>query len=220
MLAVGTGLGSAAIVYNDDVRGHAVVPLEAGHVFVPAVGLADPLRKEEQNLFQFMAEKHSAQVYGPEYECFASGKVRRRRRRENTHMCSSSYLFFVQGLANLYEYTSGGKQLAASEVAQRAVAGTDEAADAALLLHYRYLVRCAQNVCVTLQLREGIFWAGDNGVANAPWIRRHAQQLRGEFLHHHKAEWIAETPLYIQTQQTNFNLIGAIFRAELAFPAK
>ncbi len=72
---------------------------------------------------------------------------------------------------------------------------------------------------MTLLLKDGIFWAGDNGVANAAWIRRHEAELRQEFLHHHKAEWIAETPLFIQTVQTNFNLIGAIYQAELVHNA-
>ena len=124
----------------------------------------------------------------------------------------------MQGLAHLYEWASGGKQLTPAEVARLAVAGSDAAADKALLLHYRYLVRCAQSLCVTLLLKDGVFWAGDNGVANAAWIRRHEQELRHEFLHHHKAEWIQDTPLFIQTVQTNLNLVGAIYQAELAHP--
>ena len=75
VLAVGTGLGSAAILWNADLRGFAVVPLEAGHTYVPAYGEANPLRKEEESLFAFLAQKHSQQQHPPEYESFASGKV-------------------------------------------------------------------------------------------------------------------------------------------------
>ncbi len=76
VLAVGTGLGSAAILWNSDLRTFSVVPLEAGHTFVPAYGDAHPLRREEESLFAFLAERHSQRQHPPEYESFASGKAR------------------------------------------------------------------------------------------------------------------------------------------------
>jgi glucokinase len=120
-------------------------------------------------------------------------------------------------LSDLYEFCSGGKHIAASDVARLAVEENDETASRALMYHYRYLVRCAQNLCVTLLLKDGIFFAGDNGVANAPWLRRHVKELHEEFFNHHKKDWIQHTPLFVQTKEINFNLMGAIYQAEMHF---
>lgn len=117
----------------------------------------------------------------------------------------------------MYEYCSGGKRLSAAEVAQLALAETDPAATRALLLHYRYLMRCAQTLCLTLLLKDGVFVAGDNGVANAAWLRRHVPELRTEFLNHPKRDWIEKTPLFAQTKEMNFNLLGAVYQAEINF---
>lgn len=132
-----------------------------------------------------------------------------------------SFFFFYfelqKGLAHLYEFCSGGNLLVPAEVAKAGVAEVDAAASQALLLHYRYLMRCAQNLCVTLLLKDGVFFAGDNGVANGPWVRRNFDQLHAEFLNHSKRDWISETPLFAQTKETNFNLLGAIYQAETNF---
>lgn len=116
-------------------------------------------------------------------------------------------------MGDLYEFTSSGKTMNPAEVAKGAI-NKDKDAEKALSLHYRYLARCSQNLCVMMLLKNGIFWAGDNSVSNIDWIKRNMEVLREEFLHHHKKVWIKDIPLFIQTQKLNLNLIGSIFLAE------
>ncbi len=77
VLAVGTGLGSAAIMWNSASKNFTVVPLEAGHSFVQAYGPSHPGFKEEEKLFKFLSEKNFEGKFAPEFESFASGKVER-----------------------------------------------------------------------------------------------------------------------------------------------
>ncbi len=99
------------------------------------------------------------------------------------------------------------------ELARSALAGERNAHDA-LRLHYRYLTRCSQNLVVTLQLLDGIFWCGDNNIANQEWIRANADELHSEFRAHSKPGWVAETPLWSQTVSINLNLHGAMYKAQ------
>ncbi|ELR23790.1 group A glucokinaselike, putative, partial [Acanthamoeba castellanii str. Neff] len=82
----------------------------------------------------------------------------------------------------------------------------------ALLIHYRFLMRVAKNLCVGLQAK-GMFLAGDNQVVNNPFFEKHLPEMRAEFLDHPKPDWIDKVELYTQTESFNINLHGALYYA-------
>ena len=209
VLAVGTGLGGGAVIWNNASQSFSIVALEPGHVLVPSVGSADSqIANEEKRLFDHLAGEAWKNSHVPEFEHFASGRG-----------LESLYRFCISEEKRNDEKCQSvdlSELINAAKIAERGLKEKG-AAERALSLHYQYLARCAGTVCTMALLKRGIFWAGDNGVANIAWIRENSKMLRKEFLNHPKADWFEETPLFAQTKELNFNLIGALSQAEINF---
>lgn len=239
VLAAGTGLGTAAVVWLSSTSSWTVLGCEGGHATIYPLGSGQVgPRRKEQRMLNF-AEKcfNRGREHGAEYETIVSGEGLRRmyqwaQRERQRPMRDDESLDVVIEEDNVWmshldhqhhEHDDEGKKKqqvfvpSAQQVAQWGVSGEDEDASSALMWHYRYLARCTQMLCVTMMLKDGVFWAGDNGVSNKEWIQNNAHLLREEFANHAKKDWIRDTPLFIQTKSLNFNLQGAIFQAELLF---
>lgn len=64
MMAVGTGLGTAAIIW--DGNKFIVTPLEGGHAIVQSYGLKHPEYEEEKRLFDHLSCKRYNGEFPPE----------------------------------------------------------------------------------------------------------------------------------------------------------
>lgn len=98
VMAVGTGLGTAAIHAVRSAHVH-ITPMEAGHSLCQAVGAAHPGYEEERDLFASFAKSHGRPDLPPEYEDFVSGRglaalyawVRARRNDKTTEVGVESF---------------------------------------------------------------------------------------------------------------------------------
>jgi len=193
VLAMGTGLGCGLLNYTSS--GHEVVALETGHTTLSPLGPSHPEYKDEQSLLQFLSNKIYNNQHSPEWEDICSGR----------------------GLVSCYEWASrknpnASKGLQSIDVVKLAMENKDEEAQKALLLHYKYLFRSAQQQSIAFQCK-GVFLAGDNQVYNDPFVVQHVNQFKAEFLNHPKQHWISESAVYRQTKSYNLNLLGCLFRA-------
>ena len=90
------------------------------------------------------------------------------------------------------------------------LAGTGNAiAERALWYHYAYLAQGTANLAVCTGAK-GVFWAGDNQIANGEFVDKIAKDLSQEFLNHPKRAWLEPLPIYAQTKKFNVNLEGTI----------
>ncbi len=90
----------------------------------------------------------------------------------------------------------------------------DEFAKQAMWIHYKYLMKAAQNISVMVPSVKGIFLAGDNQVHNDAFFQSKQEELKEEFLDHTKREWLDKVTVWRQTQSNNFNVQGALFIAK------
>lgn len=64
---------------------------------------------------------------------------------------------------------------------------------------------------------KGIFFAGDNQVANDPFVRSHAKELYGAFLNHPKKAWLDAIVAYRQVKSMNLNIAGTFYYVKTYF---
>jgi glucokinase len=193
VLAMGTGLGTALLQQDLLSRSprHSVLPLEAGHSLVNELGPSHKEYATERDLIQHLSKKLYNGKTTIEYEDICSGR----------------------GLGYVYEYFTK-ESLSAAEIVKRA-SGTppDNIALKALQIHYRYLLRVAQSLCISTQAK-GVLLAGDNQVSNLSFVRSFVSALKEEFLNHVKVSWLQPVTVYTQTKSFNFNLAGALHFAK------
>jgi len=195
VLAAGTGFGVGLLVkLGPDFQ---VYPIEYGHAILPPLGIDHPYKELDERLANYLSHKLYAGKFAPEYEDIVSGR----------------------GIAWVYEFLVQGKSdcptgLSAAEIVSAATFDPpNKYAVQALTIHYRILMRAAQNVAVALQVKGGLLLAGDNQVANDILFRSLAPELKAEFLNHPKRHWIENVPVYAQTKLFNINLFGTLFVA-------
>jgi len=194
VLAAGTGFGCGLLIKLG--AQFQVYPIEYGHALLPPLGTEHPNRDLDERLSNYLSQKLYAGRYAPEYEDIVSGR----------------------GIGWVYEFLVQGKTdcpsgLSAAEIVFAATNDPpNKYAVQALTIHYRILMRAAQNVAVALQAK-GILLAGDNQVANDPFFRSLAPELKAEFLNHPKRHWIENVPVFAQYKLFNINLFGTLFVA-------
>ena len=199
VMAMGTGLGVGVLLDNAETREKScftVLPMEIGHTLVTHFGEKHPRYESDSKFLQWLSRK----VYGGEHSA------------EFEDICSG------RGLAWTYEFLTGGTVAEPKDIARGASSG-DKLAEEAMLTHYRFLLRVAQNTCVGLQTK-GVILCGDNQVHNHAFVRGHAGALLDEFYHHPKQNgpaghrWLDGIPIFIQKSYVNANMIGCVCVAE------
>lgn len=195
--AVGTGLGVGLLMALPGMlSGFIVLPLESGHSQFHPLGEAHPRSAEEKDMMSFLSQDIYGGKHSLEYEDIVSGRGLERLYR----------------WAAKYHEVENPPALTPLEISEAALKGECKHCEKALRYHYLYLARASVTLSVILQAR-GVFWAGDNQVANEKFVDAVREELVEEFLNHTKQEWIADVPIYTQTRSFNINLEGAIFIA-------
>eukprot|EP01111_Echinosteliopsis_oligospora_P007329 TRINITY_DN2217_c0_g1_i1.p1 TRINITY_DN2217_c0_g1~~TRINITY_DN2217_c0_g1_i1.p1 ORF type:complete len:374 (+),score=114.69 TRINITY_DN2217_c0_g1_i1:93-1214(+) len=192
VLAVGTGFG-AGILFHTKAAFH-VYPIEFGHALVTTVGVDHPDYSLERDLIEYLSRSLYDGKYAPEYEDAVSGR----------------------GIVTVYNYlikdvSDAPKNLHAGQVVKEATQGNTYAAKT-MAIHYRWLLRAAQNLAVSMQCK-GVLLAGDNQVTNDPLVRFLSSDLHKEFMNTQKIEWIKDVPVYAQFKEFNINIFGTLFVA-------
>jgi len=83
----------------------------------------------------------------------------------------------------------------------------------AATIHYRFLLRNAQMLCIITQAK-GVFLAGDNQVHNKDLVFSIAQTLKEEFHCHDKTQWLHPVKVFSQTKPSNLNIMGTLLVAK------
>uniref|UniRef100_A0A384E136 Glucokinase n=2 Tax=Naegleria fowleri TaxID=5763 RepID=A0A384E136_NAEFO len=197
VLAMGTGLGTGLIVGSAGGKFN-VIPLEAGHVHIATPGVNSEHFKEERERIEFLSQKIYGGAYPIEYEDICSGR--------GLEFC---YEFEIRNDPNAVRKT-------ASQIAESY--STDTYARQAMITHYRYLMKAAQNIAVLIPTCRGVFFAGDNQVFNEDFFKEHLSILQKElFQTHQKKHWLTDLKPYRQMKEYNFNVKGCLQKArELA----
>jgi len=195
IVAAGTGLGMA-LIYMHKGR-FEILPCEAGHCLISAV--ANDQTEEEKQLVQYLGEKLYGGKTAIEFEDIVSGRgishvyswlTREKNEKPDSWLCSET----------------------PAELVSAAIAGSDDNAKKALELHYRYLARACQNLAVAVQAK-GIFWAGDNQVANYKFVDEIEKEVEEVLYNHPKTAWLRETRIFCQNKELNVNLVGTLYFA-------
>jgi len=195
VLAAGTGLGVGLLVKLGN-HPFQVYPLEFGHALIGPLGNNNPEYDIDTKLLRYLSDKLYEGKHAPEYEDVVSG-------RGLTYV----YDFLVKDPSHV---PSG---LSAAEILTAATTHPiNEYAVKALHIFYKVLIRNAQTLAVAAQAK-GILLAGDNQVANLPFVKSIAEELKAEFNNHQKQHWIANVPVYTQHKLFNINLHGTLFVA-------
>jgi glucokinase len=189
ILAMGTGLGTGILLFRDGE--FRVFPLEAGHCKATFPGRASQEREKDVSRLEYLSKKIYNSKFSIEFEDICSGR----------------------GLESCYEFEMSKekdfKPLASKEISQESMTGNKHAEEA-MMAHYRYLMKAAQNITV-MTVCKGVFFAGDNQVNNEPFFNSHCQQLQEEFHGHVKSDWLKNMVSYRQVETCNFNLQGAFY---------
>jgi len=206
VLAMGTGLGCGLIRYDSSKGRHFVFPLETGHTTLTTLSTSNNNSKEEQSLLSYLSDRIYSGQFCIEWEDICSG-------RGLVHCYQ--WLTYQRKLEHdLSSSLDSETNLDAMEVARRALSSSnpDVLAIRAMYLHYSYLIRCAQQLCVGL-VAKGVFLAGDNQVFNDPFVSEHGKKLEQDFLMHSKQAWLQGIPVFRQIKKYNLNLLGCIYVA-------
>ena len=182
MLAVGTGLGVGLLTHPYSGSDFQVLPLEGGHVLLNTVGVDHEFHAEEQDLLQFAGRELYGGKFSIEYEDLVSGRgvlllynwIAKRHPEAPALTETGQGTDASHSLALLRGLTQcrGGTRVVAKNACSDPPCPY---AAKALLLHYEYLMRCAQNLSIGLN-SKGIFLAGDNQVANRNFVFKYACQ--------------------------------------------
>ncbi|KAL9642940.1 hypothetical protein ABK040_010633 [Willaertia magna] len=197
VLAMGTGLGTGLIMGNSGGK-FTVIPLEAGHVHIGTPGLNSDNALEERARLDFISQLVYDGKHPIEYEDICSGR----------------------GLEYCYQFEirndSNASKKNAAQIAESY--STDPYAKKAMLTHYSYLMRAAQNIAVMIPSCRGVFFAGDNQVYNEDFFKESLAEMKHElFGTHQKKHWLTDLKPFRQMKEYNFNLKGCLQKArELA----
>jgi len=195
VFAMGTGLGIALLLVTKHAQKHEVLSLEFGHILHAGLGAMNEDASEDKELLRYLSAKLYGSQFVPETEDICSGR----------------------GLEYVYEWICSKNPEAphfasAQEIAKESLEGNFFATKA-MLYHYKWLFRSAQNLCVGLQA-QGVFLAGDNQVNNNEFVNKYKKQLRDVFLNHPKRAWIENISFFAQTKVINTNIEGTIYYAQ------
>jgi len=189
ILAMGTGLGTGTILSRKEGT-FSILALEAGHCKATFPGRSSKDREKDVYRLEYLSKKIYDSKYSIEFEDICSGR----------------------GLESCYEFETlnmNQKKLTSKEISQESLQGNKYAEDA-MLAHYRYLMKAAQNITV-MTVCKGVFFAGDNQVNNEEFFSKYSGVLQQEFNAHVKSEWLESMVAYRQVEPCNFNLQGAFY---------
>lgn len=194
VIAPGTGFGTGSIVETPTTSGESfqqVISSEVQHMQIP------PLDETHAKMIQIIQAKKEDRFY-LNYEDFVSGQG-----LEDTY----------NALLRLNGKKPNGKT--AAEIAEEAVAGSNEIAMQTLNYFYRVTGRLIQTMGLVLQPYGGIFLCGTSTVKNADFISQsgllaevHKSMVRKELLE--------QFPIYVVTKE-NINIAGGLWAAEKLF---
>lgn len=199
VLAMGTGLGVGLLLRNGS--NFDVVPTEFGHTLITQYGRTYPYASEDYEFIKWLGETVWEGQHLAEFEDVCSGR--------GLH---AAYKWICRNAPE-----READKMMPKDIAELAKKGDKMAVDA-MFLHYKFLFRVAQNICVGMQTK-GVILAGDNQVFNNWFVQSEKERLMSEFKWHPKQnpkdKWLDGIPIFVQTKSVNTNMIGCICKGKI-----
>jgi glucokinase len=196
--AMGSGLGVALIVKSGMLAVPLVLPTECGHIQIPPNCDQHHDSQLEDDLLQHISNHYYNGTQHPEYKDIASGRG-----------LPLVYQFFVERETGEYVPI---ESLDAGIIASNAKKGSDNVARLALLWHYKMFVRGAKAIA-TAMCCDSVVLALDSQVKNSSFVQEISDELKDEFYHFIRPDWMNGIRVYAQRQMLNFNVIGTDYMA-------
>jgi glucokinase len=196
--AMGSGFGVALIVKSGMLTVPLVLPTECGHIQIPPNCDNHPDSKLEHDLLQHISNHYYSGTQQPEYEDIASGRG-----------LPLVYQFFLQREKG---ENVDIESLDAGIIAGNAKNRSDPIARLALLWHYKMFLRGAKAIA-TAMCCDSVVLALDNQVKNSWFVNEISNDLKEEFYHFIRPDWMNGIRVYAQSKLLNFNVIGTDYMA-------
>jgi glucokinase len=195
VLSIGSGFGTSFICRRDCADHNCVISSEAGHSQAICCAESDPMYQEEIDFIQFVSQKLHGGSHQPEWEDFCA----------------------CRGLELAYEFIKTKRrkiELATfpdyAEIRQSALEGTDPDSLLAFRMHYRFVIRAAQTLALSIQCQR-VFLISNRQVKNIDVVKQIAADLKSAFEDHPRPQWLRKVVVYMQARQSNFSLSGGLF---------
>lgn len=195
VLSIGSGFGASYICRSGCNDYNCVVSSEAGHCQVMLCNNEhDPLYQTELSFIKFVSQKLHSGSHQPEWEdlCATKGLV-------------LAYMFLKRqrnpGQTDFPSY---------DEIRERALSGNDGDAVTAFRMHFRFIMRAAQTLCLGIPCQR-VFLISSSQVKNYEILKGLADELQQVFEDHPRAEWFKSVKVYTQKALSNFSLSGGLF---------
>eukprot|EP01080_Neovahlkampfia_damariscottae_P003442 gene3442-6091_t len=200
--AMGTGLGTAVIRFNPNDKSFSVLTLEGGHCKATFPGRKAENRSKDMKRLEYLSKNLYNCEYSIEFEDICSGRG-----------LQSCYEFEILEQENEKKLNSGESKsklnITYLLVAKASLEGNKYAFEA-MMAHYRYLMKAAQNISI-MTVCKGVFFAGDNQVSNEEFFSKNAKYLASQFTGHVKSDWLEKMDAYRQIEMFNLNLCGTFY---------
>ena len=195
---IGDGFGVSFISRNESSQHNCVVSSEAGHSQVYLCSESDPMYETELEFVRFLSRKMHGGSHAPEWE----------------ELCS------IHGLEIVYRFLKQRADVKLDVwpkidgIRRMALAGEDPDALMAYRIHYRMILRAAQQIALGIHCQR-VFLISDHHVRNMEVIKRFSDELRMVFEDHPRSEWLKRIAVYGQTSSSQFGLSGGLFLSRI-----
>lgn len=193
VIFIGDGMGVSYISRSDSKEHNCVVSSEAGHSQGYLCSESDPFFETEYEFCRFLSRKLHGGSHMPEWE----------------ESCS------IHGLELIYRFLKHRANVKLERWPKideiRAMASSGDA-DALLAyrIHYRMLIRAAQQMALGIQCQR-VFFISEHHVKNMEVVKSFADELKAVFEDHPRSEWLKKITVYTQVKQSQVGLSGGLF---------
>lgn len=194
---IGGGLGCSFISRLESADYNCVVSSEGSHQQANCLPPWHPDFERDREIQRFFSQKLHGESHQAEWEDFGS----------------------LGGLELAYQFCckNAGVELRNNlrydEIRNLAIKG-DKVAFEAFKIHYTYIIRCIQSLCLTIRCKR-VFIISEDTVKNYPLVDKLKQTLFQVFTDHPRAEWFKGIDVYTQVETSTFALSGGLFISKM-----
>ena len=194
VLSIGSGFGASYICRSGCNDYNCVVSSEAGHCQVILCSNKDPMYQTELSFIKFVSQKLHGGSHQPEWE----------------DLCATKGLVLAYMFLKLQKNPNQTEFLNYDEIREMALKNDDKDAIIAFKLHFRFIMRAAQTLCLGIPCQR-VFLISSSQVKNYEIIKSIIHELKIVFEDHPRSEWFKNIKVYTQKALSNFSLSGGLF---------
>lgn len=194
---IGGGLGVSFISRIETADYNCVVSSEGSHQQANCLPPWHPDFEKDREIQRFFSQKLHGEAHQAEWEDFGS----------------------IGGLELAYQFACRcagielKNNLRYDEIRNLALANDKNALEA-FKIHYTYIFRCIQSLCLTIRCKR-VFVISEEHVKNYPLVTNMAKILYTIFTDHPRSSWLKDIDIYTQYSSSSFALSGGLFISKI-----